>query len=351
MNKTQQLLVWGEDVRNLEAVFDHVEYPPEKIRLFRTNNEIRIKFSESVFDSISLVKLISNLKRIIKRYHLMGSKIRIVIDLGEVSFKDKITYLLLESIVLHLCENYAFHLYLSFKVSKNNAIHNGLKHNSIINGVNPNSFVNRELYIKHFYRNHDGLRLYRRYITKEEMAINKKIPSNIGSDVFFLLSNSFEDEAWIGDISEAITELVDNAAAHSNGDVLLDIDICDARLEESKLKIVNIAVINLNEQLLYSGIMQNLKSEKYSKDDELYSKIYCAYENHKEFFNEIYSEQHYFMITAFQNHVTSREFYSGSNGTGLTKLIDQILSTTIEIDYSYVLSGRHLLFSSIAIAN
>lgn len=49
------------------------------------------------------------------------------------------------------------------------------------------------------------------------------------------------------------------------------------------------------------------------------------------------------MITAFQNHVTTRDIKSGSGGTGLTRLIQNIIGKSKD-DYSYTLSGRNILF-------
>ncbi|WP_187291024.1 hypothetical protein [Clostridium novyi] len=66
-----------------------------------------------------------------------------------------------------------------------------------------------------------------------------------------------------------------------------------------------------------------MKEKRYSQDDILYNKIYKAYDNHKKFFDDEYTEDDFFLITAFQNHVTSRSYKSGYGGTGLTTLIEK----------------------------
>jgi hypothetical protein len=217
---------------------------------------------------------------------------------------------------------------------------NALTRASLKNGqIDANEFM------KIFKKNQDTLNNYRRIISRETINEKSKISSSVGSDLYTLLRNAIYECDWVYDISEAVSELIDNACAHSVGDILIDIDICGANKfdDEREYKVINIALINLDDCLLFDKIKKNIEEQIYPIEDELYSRIYAAYDYHKTLFDKKYFIDDYFMVTAFQNHVTSRHIVSGKNGTGLTNLIEQIIETT-EDDYSYVLSGSSILF-------
>ena len=107
-------------------------------------------------------------------------------------------------------------------------------------------------------------------------------------------------------------------------------------------------MLNFSEDRIFDRIKNNIKEEKYSHTDEVYQNVYKAYQNHQQFFNEIYNEDDFFNVTVFQNGVTTRNLCSGTSGTGLTELIRNIVGKTKD-SYSYVLSGENILFSEISI--
>lgn len=185
-------------------------------------------------------------------------------------------------------------------------------------------------------------------LTFEELQKSNKWPSIVCSEVADILGTYLDDEEWIDNISETVSELVCNVSSHTDGDCLIHIDFSNTMENKKKdpnkiYTIINIGLINYSQYRLFDKIKNNIKDNLYRKDDLLYNKIYKAYEKHKEFFNSKYNEDDFFLVTAFQNKVTTRNLESGQNGTGLTNLIKNIMNKTDD-DYSYILSGKNILF-------
>ena len=185
---------------------------------------------------------------------------------------------------------------------------------------------------------------FRKLLTREELD-DSMTESIIYTDVANSLKICCDDEEWVDSISEVVSELICNVSSHTKGDCLLDINFSNTIKDDKDKKhiLINVSVINFSDNNLYDKIKFNIKNKKYHQDDELYKKIYGAYDIHKNYFDKHYNEDHFFMITAFQNHVTSRNLKSGNSGTGLNRLIQNILGKAKD-DYSYTMSGKNIIF-------
>lgn len=309
------------------------------------NNRVVIEFNEYIFTSISLKHLVSNFKYLLK---LPNIKIKVILNFGKIRFADKITYLMLETIMYYMLTHTEYKFELHFEVDKRNINNIGFIESAIVKSLNNDSIINKDIFLhnyeKTFYSNNI---VYRRYLTENMLTEKKEWPSIVGSEISYILGEICKDEDFIDSICEITTELLCNIMCHTDGDCLIHIDHSNTIIKkDSKGKsylLVNIAIMNFSNKRIYDLIKAYIKENKYECNDPLYKKIYKAYENHKAFFDNNYNENDFFLITAFQNHVTSRNTKSGNGGTGLTKLIEEIINKTDD-DYSYVLSGDNILF-------
>ena len=186
----------------------------------------------------------------------------------------------------------------------------------------PGAEFDRNTFIKEFEKFVTTEDTYRRYVTREKFEQKSTILSAISTDISTVLSQIYDDENWINEVCNVIDELIDNTYSHTESDCLIDINVCNVSDCESKnYKLLNIAVLNFSEDRIFDRIKNNIKEEKYSHTDEVYQNVYKAYQNHQQFFNEIYNEDDFFNVTVFQNGVTTRNLCSGTSGTGLTELI------------------------------
>lgn len=308
------------------------------------NSDIYINFNEQVFTSSSLKHLVSNFKYLLK---FKCININLILNFGEIKFADKITYLVLESLIYYMITNTKYTFKLIFIINKSDIHSLGFIETALVKSSTEGT-IDRDLFLKLYeksiyYKNN----VYRRYLTENMLKERNEWPSIVCSEVATVLGEIFKDEEFIDSLSEITSELLCNVMSHTNGDCLIHIDISDTIIKndssDKSFLSVNIAVINYSENRLFDLVKAYIKNEVYEYDDPLYKKIYAAHKKHSEFFNEKYTEDDFFLITTFQNHVTSRNLKSGIGGTGLTKMIEEITNKT-EKDYSYVLSGNNILF-------
>lgn len=176
-----------------------------------------------------------------------------------------------------------------------------------------------EDYIKAFENQLESQHI-RKIIKKEELGTdaNSKFSTNVSLTLGFLDM----EEAQVDSICEVISELVDNAGEHADADCLVDIDITPEHIKrdsEDSYYGVNIVVLNFSKELLGNHIEDVLKSD--TSPNEWYMKLKEARSFHKNFWNDIYTERDFYIMSAFQNKISTRseDYYTG--GTGLTKLI------------------------------
>lgn len=325
-------------------MYDYIK--PVKVNIRK--RPIRIKLSEEVFTSNSLLYLASRFKYL---YNYKWMDCNIIIEFGNIKFADKITYLILDALLYDLLKNTRFNIGITMSFAFKEIHHIGFTGTALYRSASKdNGFIDKDIFIKAYEKSfYSNKQVYRRLITHENLQTSNELPSIIFSEVASILENYSTEDDWTDGISEVVSELLCNVGSHTDGDCLIDIDISDEitnsdkDCDDKKLLSVNIAVINFSENKLYDRIKSYLKENKYESQDSLYNRIYKAYDVHKESFGNSYNEDDFFLVTAFQNHVSSRYYTSGIGGTGLTTLIEKIIDKTEE-DYSYVLSGNNILF-------
>lgn len=331
-------------MKNINLIYEHVNSSTVNIH----KKPIIIKITSEVFNSDSLVCLAGKVKYL---YTYKYMNLDIIFDLENIKiFGDKVTYLLLDALLYDILKHTNFSIRVIYSIDAQTIQHIGFCGTALFRASNRNSAIlNRKDFIKAYENPYyaDSI-VYRRFITRENMQKNNLWASKICAEVAAILKSCSKDEEWIDGISEVVSELFDNVNSHTDGDCLIDIDISNSVKStndniDKEFQSVDIAVINFSENRLFDRIKTYLKEHRYESDDILYKKIYKAYETHKNYFDETYNEDDFFLVTAFQNHVTSREFKQSRYGTGLPTLIEKIIGKT-EDDYTYVLSGNNMLF-------
>lgn len=326
-------------MNNLGLIYEHSHEIKSNIR----DGIIKIYIPQSRFDSKSLALIVSKFKYLIK-YKYMKLSIKIILQ--NIDFKDKITYLMLEALIYDLLKrsNFSLGIYANTDtISK--TIHNiGFNQTALYRSIE-NGWIDKKEFIKNYEK---GIfvnpAIYRRFLSKQ-FLLNLETPSVVYTEIASVLKRYSDDEEWNNSIAQTISELVCNVGSHTEDDCIIDINFgnCMKSADMSARLFINIAVMNFSTDRLFDKIRINLKENRYNYDDSLYNRIYKAYNVHKQYFDNNYESEHFFLITAFQNHVSSRSYKSGMGGTGLTNLIQNIIGKA-ENDYSYVMSGNHMIF-------
>lgn len=328
-------------MKNVELLFKNVEERRVDIK----KNKIIISLEHKSINSKTLLYLARDFKFLL---NYKFCKKEIYIKFGDTKFQDKITYLILDSMLYYILKNTQFSLNVGINVDLKNVHNMGFVGTALYNCLKDGYSINKDKFIVEYEKGFSGnYKVYRRFLTSEKLKESNKWPSIVFSEVAAILKECLEDQEWIDSISETVSELICNVSSHTDGDCFIHIDksedMANEKNGDEKYTSINIAVINFSENRLFDKIKENIKKNKFRDSDPLYNKIYGAYNTHKKLFNDEYKEDDFFFITAFQNHVTTRNVNRGNSGTGLTNLIETIIGKT-DKDYSYVLSGENIVF-------
>lgn len=338
-------------VNYLKPMFDKIKYYDlRKSRKLLNKKEylLKLDINEEVFTSKELYRIGQYIKYCTK---YSGFKTYLEINLSKVNrFQDKITYLILDMMIFYfvnICKTSYCNLIYNIKAS---IFNNSALCTSTFQRYNikyPKEFITykkyNELYLKkRLTEYHDETSVFYRYLYTES-DYSKLLISTIASEVQSTLQPYFE-KSWINNVCKIIEEIIDNAISHNNSMFILDLHYStnlssNKEKDDYEYKGISLGIINIGEQNLYTKLMENLKMRYYSEEDEVYSKIYAAYNNHKEKFCKHYNEELFFMVTSFQKDVTSRYKETGNSGRGMTTLIRK-LSEKMSYQNSYVLSGK-----------
>ncbi|EPZ62119.1 hypothetical protein H477_5694 [[Clostridium] sordellii ATCC 9714] len=172
--------------------------------------------------------------------------------------------------------------------------------------------LDRNHFIKEFKRKvltHENFRVF---LTREDLS-DEETPSKIFTSVASAFKYSLKDSSWIDSISEVISELICNVASHTDSECILDINFDNKILDKghNPYEFINICVINFSEDRIFDKVKYNIENKCYPEDDILYSDVYKAFKFHQKYFDSQYTEEDFYLITTFQNHVTSRNLHLG----------------------------------------
>ncbi len=296
------------------------------------------KNNARVFDGNVIRDILSFVSTLHSKYRNIN--IPISFELGSIIFKDKLTYIFLESICFLLIEYYNHNVYVKF-LAEPNIFTNGINSSPLLL-LTTNEKKHREKFICKYtfdiYKDH-----YRRLLSSEDMK-NEKLSIIMDEIVFFL--NHFEvDDQYLDDICEVIIELIGNVSEHTNANCLIDIDIADSynkRNEPGRFYGINLNIVNFSECLFGDLIRERILYDDISEFSR-YQLVRNAYDYHKGYFSESYTENDFFNIVAFQHKISGNTAKVSTGGTGLTKLICS-LEKCSDSHNCYLISGDRALW-------
>lgn len=307
-----------------------------KIIKLEKNGTINLYFKPGDFGGTQVRSLLSKLNFVMNKYGSMCHTVRILIE----SFKpmDKLTYILLECIIYELMYKYK-NIYVLTKEIIPQIQTSGLSNSLLWNYIR--GTLTKEQYCKRFFRSLQGNH-YRRIICQDDSSEISKLMTDIK---IFLKIFDIEDENR-SKIAKIVSELADNACEHSKSDCLIDIDVSKPIYTKQDdpngvYYSVNICVLNFSDIYLGDTLREKILKRKY-KSSNRYEDVANAYERHKVFFNFKYTEEHFFMLTAFQNKISGRENETETGGIGLNEMICEV-EKRADTHNCYVLSKNKVI--------
>lgn len=290
------------------------------------------------FDGSSIKDIISFVRLVLHKHD--SKKVPIFFEFGDVKIKDKLTYIYFESICYSLIENHGFKVYVFWNPSPNIETHgiysSPLKLLNIMKEKSQKKYSQK--FLKDNFSNH-----YRKVILENNQGNYLGV---LMSDVRSFLTKYPVSNDSIQQISEVISELVDNGKKHGKSDCLLDIDISTTYSKDDtdkKFIGVNIVILNYSDRLFHDALKEKMLNSENEKNKR-YNTLFTAYKNHKEKFvskSEIvgYTEEDFWNICCLQDKISGREKSLLSHGTGTTVLIKS-LQDKADNDHCYMLSGN-----------
>lgn len=257
--------------------------------------------------------------------------------LDKVTFYDKLSYICLELLCYHLI-TIGYKVYLDLQ--PNYGIGTKGIHSAPMNLLNINNH-DEEKFLKSFefeiYRNHY------RFIAKAESENKSELPTRVMNDTkLFLKFYDGIEEKHVRKIAGIVAELTDNSLEHTDSDCLIDIDVSEHFIKENdpngEYFGINIAILDIGKKLLGNGIRRFINSE----NNPWYTKLKEAYKLHSSKFNLLYDENDFFILSAFQNNISSRKRNYVTGGTGLTSLIS-MLEEDSDAYKCYAITGNHIV--------
>lgn len=286
------------------------------------------------------------------------TNIILVINIESVFFKDRTVVMILELLLFGLLEKFDLELYLNIRLIHKNSIVENFFDFSYLNTIN-RKFVNSYTYCKD-YMNYQGMGyaidnedIYAVHFRKtffveefknvEEYLLYQQI---LSTDVCNTLKSMLKNEKIVNETCTIIDELVDNILYHTTGFGLIDmavIKVISAKDDEEYYQFM-INVLNISDNCLYTDIKNTFKNnEIVFKNRNI---IEQSYNCQLELFNkDSYSENLFFMVSAFQKGTTTRT-NNRIGGTGLNKSIQNFAKRSqsdIPKEQSYVYSGYDIL--------
>lgn len=330
-----------------------------KIKQKNGKRTIYVNYNEKVFDAKSLEELRKEINYIYENntepISNENSNIRIL--LNTEYFKDRTVVLILELLIYSLCLKGNFNIYINIRVENKESIAYNFYYYSFLKEINRKQITNEEFCImyENFYGN--------TRVSQQEVigaSIRKMIDMNmykdendqiifqqyLSNDIMTTLSWIVNNEDMINDACEIVDELVDNILSHTIGLGIVDVAAVKVISKKDNDNYIHIMinVLNVSDNFLYTNIKEsytrnvnNFKSRSNIKD---------YYESQREFFADPnYSENMFFMVSAFQRGVTTRNI-NRIGGTGLNKSImnfSKMSQKDLPENQSYVYSNKDIL--------
>ena len=331
----------------------------KKPKIKQKNGKITIyvNYNEKVFDAKSLEEFRKEINYIyendIELISNKNSNIRILINTGY--FKDRTVVLILELIIYSLCLKGNFNIYINIWVEDKESIAYNFYYYSFLKEINRKQITNKKFCI--MYEKFSG-QIYKQEIiganirkiidksTYKDVYQQMHMQQRLSSDIMSILSLIVNNEDMIDDACEIVDELIDNILSHTIGFGIVDVAAVKVISKKDNDDYIHIMinVINISDNFLYTNIKETYRRNV--NNFKLRSKIKDYYEAQREFFlDSNYSENMFFMVSAFQRGVSTRN-RNKIGGTGLNKSImnfSKMSQKDLPENQSYVYSNKDIL--------
>ena len=328
-----------------------------KIKQKNGKRIIYVNYNEKVFDAKSLEEFRKEINYIyendIELISNENTNIRILINTGY--FKDRTVVLILELIIYSLCLKGNFNIYINIRVEDKESIAYNFYYYSFLKEINRKQITNKKFCI--MYEKFSG-RIYKQEIiganirkiidksTYKDVYQQMHMQQRLSSDIMSILSLIVNNEDMIDDACEIVDELIDNILSHTIGFGIVDVAAVKVISKKDNDDYIHIMinVINISDNFLYTNIKETYRRNV--NNFKLRSNIKDYYEAQREFFlDSNYSENMFFMVSAFQRGVSTRN-RNKIGGTGLNKSImnfSKMSQKDLPENQSYVYSNKDIL--------
>ena len=287
---------------------------------------------KGTIDGVVLCRLYSTVAEFFERFN--DKKYAFLLVLRSLEFQDKNVYMFLELLVYNILKRSNFRFEAVSKIPKKYKLESvGFQNTALYQFIFDQSGLNyndkRQKFIEHYEKvRHINKRWYRTLLRREELD-KDDTASQITTEISCFLKNAGVLKHTTETTYNVVAELLSNTE-HNDGDCLLDIDICGEYL--------NLSFINLFGGRMFDKLSMLHKSNNLTAGAR--DTINKALIHHKNHFCNVYTEDDFYLVSAFQESVTTKSGLAG--GTGLTKVIN-VIAEEAESAFSYVLSGNNVL--------
>lgn len=352
------------ELKNLVFNVDYIK-PYKKEKKEKRIYLIRIKKTDAINanDILFIQKNLNYINRFEKSEN--EKRIELKLDIQAICFRDKTVVLILEILLFTLMQNIDITFYLNIRLFERNDIVYNFFRFSYLYTINRH-FIKSDKYCIEFvnyhgenyipYENNIVAAHFSKcffvdvYKADKDYLIYQQYLSN---DIYSTLNLMLDNKKILDETCSIVDELVDNILCHTYGLGLVDIGVVKVKSNKDSDEYLQfmINIINVSDNCLYSDI-----KDVYNNDKELKNRkaIEYSYNCQKKYFdNESYSENLFFMITAFQKGTTTRSL-ERRGGTGLNKSIINFSKRSqddIPEKQSYVYSGNDILMFDSKVLN
>lgn len=305
-----------------------------KNRNFMPNKRLTYISHANILDGNEIRRIIDfiNGAKVILQHHS-----KLILNLNSIkAISDKLCMVTFECICKYLIEHY--NTEIDIRLSVECGIGTEGIRVSPLNKLNNLDFTSNKSFLNKFdfeiYQNH-----YRRVVKCDKDSVKAATREMEDMTSFFEVLRI--DSVIAEQLSEVISELIDNSMEHAKADCLVDIDVSsnyNKAGDTGNYQGINVVVLNFSDKLLGEDIANQINT-----DNDAYKKLREAKKNHSMYWNNNYTEKDFFIMSAFQNKISTRKEKYFTGGKGLTSLIKS-LGDGSDSSICYALTGKRVLF-------
>lgn len=310
--------------------------PEKSIKINKRNKSAELNLTGDSIDLETLYKIECFFLGIIKK------------NINKVYFKMNFKYVnitanfvLLEYIIADFLQNKDIDLEIEFNIDHEiisyNFYQSSILKKYVDNEIDKYQYINEVFDKRNKFYNSNSFRWY--------ISVNDsktETVSVLGTELEFFLKNKHISDEIIDNIIEITTELVSNSLEHAKADVIIQCFMHKGaynRLTKKQCDLIDITIVDFSKNKLHTTLKNRFKI----RSDTIPKKVYEAYNYHSRFFNKDYDEDSFFVLSTFQNKVTTRnDELQSTGGTGLTAFVKTI-APLVNGDRCFLNTGNTIL--------